>query len=176
MTDAAKRIAGVVLAGGRSERFGSDKAVALYRGRKLIDWSIAALEPHCEALLVAGHDHADHPRTSDRPTAGLGPLGGLAGAMQTARAAGFTHILSLPCDTPEVPGALLSQLCRSDGAIVAGCPVIGLWPTDDGERLEQWLAAGRSKSVRAWAEDRRYAAIDAAPILNINHVGDMDAA
>ena len=175
MTDRTKRIAGVVLAGGRSSRFGSDKAEAFYRGRRLIDWSIAALEPHCQAIFVSGHTHPAFPHVPDLPDRGLGPLGGLAGAMRTAQAAGFTHILSLPCDTPEVPTALLDGLCRSDGAYVTACPVIGLWATGDGTQLESSLAQGGSKSVRAWAEARGYPAIDAGPILNINHVADIPA-
>ena len=62
----------------------------------------------------------------------MGPLGGLAGAMQAAKAAGFTHLLSLPCDTPELPAGLIERLTQSnEGAYVAGCPVIvsGCWRT-----------------------------------------------
>ncbi|WP_422060696.1 molybdenum cofactor guanylyltransferase [Sphingopyxis sp.] len=173
MTDAAKRIAGVVLAGGRSARFGSDKADALYRGRTLIDWSIAALEPHCEAIFVSGRDHPALTGVADRPKSGLGPLGGLAGAMQAAEASGFTHILSLPCDTPEVPSSLLERLVLVDGAYVTSCPVIGIWPTRLGESLEAWLAGDHPRAVRAWAEAHDFAAIDAEPILNINQVVDL---
>ena len=162
-----------MLAGGRSSRFGSDKAEAVFRGRKLIDWSIAALNPHCDMILVSGRDHSACRRVSDRPENGLGPLGGLAGAMQAAGAAGFTHVLSLPCDTPDVPEALLEDLCRSNGAYAAASPVIGLWPTVDGERLEAWLAEGRPKAVRAWAEANGYVAVASGPILNINRIADM---
>lgn len=176
MTDPTKRIAGVVLAGGRSSRFGSDKAEALYRGRRLIDWSIAALEPHCEVLFVSGHAHPDHHGVTDRPEPSMGPLGGLAGAMQAAKAAGFTHLLSLPCDTPELPAGLIERLTQSnEGAYVAGCPVIGLWRTSDGGVLEGWLAAGGARSVRAWAEAQDYVALEAPPILNINRVEDIGA-
>jgi len=176
LTDPTKRIAGVVLAGGRSSRFGSDKAEALYKGRRLVDWSIAALEPHCETIFVSGHDHPDHPRVADRPEAGMGPLGGLAGAMQAAHASGFTHILSMPCDTPEVQAGLIERLTQSnEGAYVAGCPVIGLWRTSDGGALEGWLAEDRARSVRAWAEAQDYAALEAPPILNINRVEDIGA-
>ncbi len=162
-----------MLAGGQSARFGSDKADALYRGRKLIDWSIAALEPHCEALFVSGRDHPALIGVADRPKAGLGPLGGLAGAMQAAKAAQFTHIMSLPCDTPEVPGRLFEQLLLADGAFASSCPVIGIWPTAFGEGLEAWLAADRPRSVRAWAEAHDCVAIDVGPILNINQVADL---
>lgn len=175
MTDPAKRIAGVVLAGGRSSRFGSDKAEALYKGRPLIDWSIAALAPHCEAIFVSGRDHPSLPRTTDRPAPGMGPLGGLAGAMQAVSAAGFTHLLSLPCDTPQLPAGILEHLSQLESdAYVASCPVIGLWRVGKGKALEEWLAEGRPRSVRNWAQANGYSAVECGPILNINHLADID--
>lgn len=173
MTDLTKRIAGVVLAGGRSSRFGSDKAIAPYRGQKLIDWSIATLQPHCATIFVSGGDHPALARADDRPGKGMGPLGGLAGSMHAAKAANFTHILSLPCDTPEVPGRLLEQLALSDGAYVRSCPVIGIWPTCYAEGLETWLAGGGPRGVRAWAEAHDFIAIESGPILNVNLVSDL---
>ena len=56
--------------------------------RKLIDWSIAALAPVCGAVFVSGHAHAARESVPDRPRAGLGPLGGLAGALTAACDAG----------------------------------------------------------------------------------------
>lgn len=169
------RIAGIVLAGGQSRRFGSDKAEQRYRGRKLIDWSLDALKPFAEILLVSGHAHPCHESIADRPRAGLGPLGGLAGGLHAARARGCSHLLSLPCDTPELPEGMLAALCRSDGpAYVASCPVIGLWPVDLGVPLERHLADGGPLAARAWAE-----AIGAAPlrgfdaIANINRAADL---
>ena len=147
MTDAAS-IAGVVLAGGASSRFGRDKAEEIYAGHKLIDWSIAALAPVCGAVFVSGHAHAARESVPDRPRAGLGPLGGLAGALTAARDAGYERLLSLPCDTPHLPKGLLDRLCRSDGAaFVLSCPVIGIWPSADADRLAAWLADDGSRAV-----------------------------
>ena len=39
----ASSLAGVVLAGGASSRFGRDKADEIWRGSTLLDWSIAEL-------------------------------------------------------------------------------------------------------------------------------------
>ena len=47
-------ILGAVIAGGRSTRFGSDKALALIGGERLIDRTIAALDPQVDRLVVCG--------------------------------------------------------------------------------------------------------------------------
>lgn len=171
----ATAIAGVVLAGGASSRFGRDKAEAVYRGRKLIDWSIAALTPFCGAIYVSGHAHATCASVVDRPRPGLGPLGGLAGALTAARDAGYAHLLSLPCDTPQLPEGLLGRLCRTGGAaFVRSCPVIGLWPSADADRLAAWLEDDGPRAVRSWAEAIGAQAIETDTIVNINRVQDME--
>ena len=170
-----RRTAGAVLAGGQARRFGEDKALALYRGRPLIDWSIAALLPHAELLIVSGHDHPQHPVVADLPEAGLGPLGGLAGALFFAADRGFSHLLSVPCDTPHIPPALLAELVRSDGPCFAeSCPVIGCWPTDLAPALIDYLANDRPRAVRRWAEHVGAVTIGGySGIENINHTSDL---
>jgi molybdopterin-guanine dinucleotide biosynthesis protein A len=170
----APSIAGVVLAGGASSRFGRDKAEEIYAGRKLIDWSIAALTPFCGAVFVSGHAHPARESVPDRPRAGLGPLGGLAGALTAARDAGYERLLSLPCDTPQLPEGLLDRLCRAGGAAFAlSCPVIGIWPSIDADRLATWLEDDRPRAVLAWAEAIGAQPIETAAIININRVADF---
>jgi len=146
----------------------------VWRARTLLDWSIAALDPLCGAVFVSGHDHADRERVADVPHPGLGPLGGLAGAMAAARDRGYDRILSLPCDTPQLPEGLLANVAGRDSAYVAGCPVIGIWPTADADRLAAWLANDRPRAVRAWAEEIGAKSLDPGmPIVNINHIDDL---
>jgi molybdopterin-guanine dinucleotide biosynthesis protein A len=167
-------LAGVVLAGGASSRFGRNKAEEVWRGRTLLDWSVAALDPLCGAVFVSGQGHAGRESVADRPRPGLGPLGGLAGAMTTAHDRGYTRILSLPCDTPQLPEGLLTSLIEQDLAYVTGCPVIGIWPTAEADRLAGWLADGQSRSVRAWAEAVGAKPLDpGVPIININRLDDL---
>lgn len=170
-------LAGVVLAGGASSRFGRDKAEEVWRDRSLLDWSIAALDPFCDTIFVSGRDHPGSESIADRPRAGLGPLGGLAGALTSARDKGYDRLLSLPCDTPRVPPDLLAHLAASQSAVfVAACPVIGLWPTADADRLAAWLVKSGAGSMRAWT-----AIIGAEPveinqlIANINRPDDLAA-
>lgn len=169
-------ILGVVLAGGLSSRFGTDKAEALYRGRTLLDWSVAHLKSVADAVVVAGRRHPAHGWVDDRPHDGLGPLGGIAGALALAAERGMDHVLSLPCDTPDVPHALLVELCRhGEPAYVAGCPVIGLWPSKRAGELEERLLRTGDRSLRGWAQS-----MDARPvgigleIANVNRIEDLE--
>lgn len=64
------RLAAIVLAGGRSSRFGPDKLAAPFRGRPLLWHALGAVGALAdESILVLAHDA----RLPDLPPAGLGP-------------------------------------------------------------------------------------------------------
>src|SRR2546423_14953878 len=121
------RVLGAVLAGGRSSRFGSDKAAALIDGRPMLDWVIEALAPQVDEILICGREAPGRICVADRPRTDLGPLGGLNAALQHAAANGFDAVLSAPCDTPRLSADLRAQLGEvGDGVVVEGLPVVGL--------------------------------------------------
>ena len=93
-------VLGVVLAGGQSTRFGSDKALAEWRGQTLLDRAVATLAQQCDAVIVAGRAEAPAPIVPDRPRPGMGPLAGLNGALHHALAHGYDAVLSVPVDRP----------------------------------------------------------------------------
>lgn len=168
-------IAGAVLAGGQASRFGSDKALAHLDGVSLIQRSIDLLKPWCEILVVAGRSHPGLPSVDDWPTPGLGPLGGIAGAMRFATAQGAERLLCIPCDTPIIADKIFSQLVASDApAFVDACPVIAIWPTSLGGALSRHLETSGGMSLRRWANMVGAHAIASPPIININHPGDLE--
>lgn len=141
------RVLGAVLAGGRSRRFGSDKALAEWRGRPLVDHVAAALVPHVERVVICGRD------LPDRPGPGLGPLGGINAALAHAAVHGFDRVLVAPCDTPLLDERLLTRLAAADGpAFLADLPVIGIWSAALVAHLDEWLATSDDHSVRTWAK------------------------
>lgn len=164
------RLLGAVLAGGRASRFGGDKALAMLEGRTLLDHARDALTPHVAAVVVAGREIAD------RPGPGLGPLGGIAGALNVARARGFDGVLSVPADAPRLPANLLAALAAGEGpAFVATLPVCGRWPVALGPRLDAHLAAGGDRSVAGWARRVGAVALPGGPFPNINTPADLAA-
>ena len=166
------KILGAILAGGASSRFGSDKAAALFKGRALIDHVITALAPQVDALVVVGRDWPGLARIDDLPVAGLGPLGGLAGALDHARRHGFGAVLVAPCDTIGLPIDLVARLGPGP-SVALGQRSIGLWPSSLAPVLIAKLASGGSRSLRDWATITEAHDVDCGALRNINHAGDL---
>lgn len=165
-------ILGAVLAGGRSSRFGSDKAVAALAGRSLAEHAAAALLPHVDALVVIGEERGGLP---DLPRPGLGPLGGIAAALDHAATRGFGRVLTIGCDMPIVPDGLIDAILRRDPSFCADAPVLGHWPAALGAQLLGHLETAPDRSVRGWA--RSIGAIPIAaggPLANVNTPADLD--
>ena len=169
------RVLGAVLAGGAARRFGSDKALALWRGRPLLDHATDLLARHADAVVIAGGTREGYVSIADRPVPGLGPLGGLCGALAHAADHGFGAVLTVPCDTPDLSDSLMVTLRGHDAAAyLVSLPVAGCWPTRLHPALATWLGAGGDRSMRAWA-----AICGALPvetdlsIRNINRVEDL---
>lgn len=171
------KLLGAVLAGGESRRFGSDKLAALLDRVTLLDHAITWLKQHTDAIVICGRGVAAYPTLTDLPEPGLGPLGGLAAALQYGAAHGYDVVLSIPGDTPELPAGLFEQLLAIGAPVfVRGCPVIGLWPTAAAPLLIEQLRGAEDRSMRGWAR-----AIEAAPLTleqaipNVNFPADLEA-
>ena len=171
------RLLGVVLAGGQARRFGGDKALATFAGIALLDHAAQALRLVAEDIAVVGRDSPTYVSIVDWPAPGLGPLGGLCGALRHARDRQFDAVLTLPCDTPSLPAGLLGDLAaRGVASFVASTPVIGLWPCALADRLSDYLDRGGNRAVGAWAEDIGAEALDGwPPIPNVNRPDDLAA-
>lgn len=167
------RLLGAILAGGRAQRFGSDKAHALFEGARLIDRVAAALSAQCESVVVCGREEPGFRCISDWPEAGLGPLGGLAAAVRHAGEQGFTHILSAGVDVPDLPHDLAASLAGEDASIVESQPVIGLWPVATAAPIDAFMAnGGRSLYRLADAIGARRVVL-ARPLMNVNFPEDL---
>lgn len=173
---------GAIIAGGASSRFGSDKALALLGGQTLIAHAQAALEPFVGAMVVCGRPWGGLPMLADVPVAGLGPLGGIAAALGHARAEGFDHVLTIGCDMPEVPDALLDTLIAAAPAYCADAPILSCWPVAAAgglaERLGGYTTGVKdgALSIRRWAESIAATAVPApGPLRNVNTPADLPA-
>ena len=104
---------GVVLAGGRSQRMGADKAQLVWHGQRLIDrcaeWLRAA---GCSRVLVSGN-YPQYPHVPDQFPE-RGPLGGLA---SVAASEAESRWLVSAIDQPLLDANLLRELL--DGLLVA---------------------------------------------------------
>ena len=175
---------GAILAGGRSRRFGSPKALADLGGSLLIERVAAAVRGSgAHAVLISGAGVPDMRhllpcREDTRP--GLGPLGGLETALQWARELGLGGALCVACDTPFLAPALLRARAERGeggrGSIVApesGGP-LGVEP------LCAWYPVGALPEIRERLDGRRLALaalleaipVERAPIDEVRAHGD----
>ena len=108
---------GAVLAGGKSQRMGTDKAFIEVEGTWLITSALKALSGASQRLIVGGSDPrlgkaasaADAQHVADR-WPGEGPLGAVATAL------GLAHhpvTVILPCDLPAISGEYVAALVQA---------------------------------------------------------------
>jgi molybdopterin-guanine dinucleotide biosynthesis protein A len=114
-----ERIVGVVLAGGRSARFGRDKLAEQIDGRSMLDHAIAAVERVAGTVFVVAPPDSAPEMASDARLvhdshAFDGPLAGLASGLNAMDPA-HDHIIVVGGDMPTLVPAVLRRLIDSLG-------------------------------------------------------------
>ncbi|HWA63044.1 MAG TPA: molybdenum cofactor guanylyltransferase [Caulobacteraceae bacterium] len=174
MSQARPGLAGLVIAGGRSNRFGAEKAVQILNGRSLLEWAASALAGVCADVAVSARADSGAagiaarlglPLLTDDPAHPQGPLAGVAAGLAWAAARGASGLVTLACDTPGVTAAMLRRLVEAGPAAHAATAdgfqgLCALWPVSALPDLKAALDEGRHPSVRA-----ALAAAGAAPVL-----------
>ncbi len=139
-------LTGIILAGGKSTRFGADKASALLAGRPMLQWIVVALGGVCsEIIVVTAQGQSLPPVDSAAPMAvahdeapGLGPLAGLAMGL---RAAHTELCFAAACDAPLLRPALVGLLASMADGFDVVCP-------DVGGRMQPLAAVYRTATCR----------------------------
>lgn len=126
VTDCHVRLTGVLLVGGASERFGSPKALARFRGETLAEHGRQLLEETCDEVLVVGKaaDGLPFPVLDD----GAGSRAPVYGLIAGLRAARHDVVVALPVDVPLVTAAVLRALGQAGAVPSARIPLPGAYP------------------------------------------------
>lgn len=139
-----RRTLGAILAGGRSRRFGSAKALEPLAGAPLVRHVARALEPAVdEAVVVTSSDEiaaaAGLLRIPDAIRE-VGPLGGLHAALRLAGEREIGGALVVGCDTPFLTTPLLRAV--AEAAELAGERAVAAEGADGLEPLCAWYPIG----------------------------------
>jgi molybdenum cofactor guanylyltransferase len=119
-------VTGAVLAGGESRRFGRNKALEPYLGKRFIDHCVNSLRSHCDPLLVVANDlshYYDVRATLIRDvTPHQGPLGGIYTALLFSP---WEWVLVKATDMPFLAPELVTLLLQARSGADAVVPTVG---------------------------------------------------
>jgi len=185
-----EKIAGVLLAGGESRRFGFPKAFARKNGKAFYRYSLEALAPFSDTMLIVTNPNL-HARFTEEnlpldivndaePYQGQGPLAGIYTAMREKKADWY---IMLPVDVPYIEKSVVERLLAfafGDTEVVIPIasgrmhPLIGVYHASAGEKIAA-LLDGKKRSVRFLLDQCQVKYVEmreAQPFTNINHQSD----
>jgi molybdopterin-guanine dinucleotide biosynthesis protein A len=157
---AKNSVVGVVIAGGRSLRFGGEKAVAQFGGRPLLLWAVERLARVCGQVAVNARPGTQAAAMAlaeglvllhDAPGDPDGPLAGVRAGLEWAAGLGAATLAVSPCDAPLLPDDLYARLVAAAaagaGAAMAETsegrqPLCAAWPVGALPALTAALAGG----------------------------------
>lgn len=198
MKPVREQITGLLLAGGRGMRMGgADKGLQMLHGEPLAVHVLRRLAPQTGALLISANRHPETYAALGAPYGATvvadtldGFPGPLAGLLAGLRAAGTSHVLSAPCDSPWLSTELAARLANalsSNAADIATAvtsgphgevsphPVFALLRTSLADDLSAFLEAGERK-VRAWYARHKTVEVvftDERAFYNINSLQEL---
>ena len=106
-------VSGIILAGGKSRRMGTEKGLIRYKGKPMIEYAVDALSPHCDQILISAnssvYNYLGYQVVEDEiPDAG--PMGGIYSCLRQSKN-DVNFILS--CDMPLISDYAISQILAS---------------------------------------------------------------
>ena len=184
------RIAGAIIAGGRSSRMGQEKAFVLLDGKPLVSHVIARIAAQTEEVFI--NANGDPARFAGfrrsvvpDPARGTGtPLAGLQACLQQAAAEHFDAVLTVPSDAPFLPADLVRRLSDSKAhAAIARSGgqdhfLTGLWSVGLCETLDKAIVQDGLVRVQDWARHCRAVSVEWPakphdPFFNVNTPEDL---
>ena len=191
------KILGVVLAGGKSQRFGEDKSQVKLHGKILIDYILSEIIDQFEEILIVTNNEIKFKFSkkisiTNDLIEGVGPLGGILTAMKWIKKnnKNYKWISTFPSDTPFFTKNELQifykkiDIQKSKLFFIKNKQtrhnIFGLWSMDLMEKLDNDLKKGERK-VEVWADTVGVEIINIEyekkdPFFNINTKEDLEKA
>jgi len=174
------RILGVVLAGGRSTRMGSDKAMLPHdSGLTFLNYAISRLSSLVPKIVVSGRlldPRAQAIECIPDQIPGLGPGIAVWSAVLFAKQQGFDSILVTPVDMPDLESQHLRRLMDAAIPGVPTCatfdgnlphPLIAIYSVSLEHELQS-VAESTRRSLRAWLASRTHMLVQLPESANLD--------
>jgi molybdopterin-guanine dinucleotide biosynthesis protein A len=190
-------ILGVVLAGGKSQRFGQDKSQVKLQNKLLIDYILEEIVDEFKEILIIANKQIKFMQSQNISVikdfkSGVGPLGGVLTAMKWIKKNNkhYQWISTFPSDTPFFTKKELKyfykkiEINESKLFFIKSKNkrhnIFGLWSVSLIEKLEADIMKGERK-VEIWADSIGVKTVNIDykkpdPFFNINTKEDLDKA
>ena len=190
-------ILGVVLAGGKSQRFGQDKSQVKLQDKLLIDYILSEIIDEFNETLIVANEKINFLSSNNISItkdfkSGLGPLGGVLTAMKWIKENDkkYKWISTFPTDTPFFTKKELKffyeniNINKNKLFFIKSKEtrhnIFGLWSLDLIDKLEKDLSRGERK-VEVWANSIGVSTVNISykkldPFFNINTKQDLEKA
>ena len=191
------KILGVILAGGKSSRFGSNKSLSNLSNIKLIEHVINKINKYFSEILIVSNDSkliledSNIKIIKDCKEGYLGPLVGVLSAMKYAnQKKKYNWVITFPCDTPFFDEIIVEKMIKKTSSKNEKVFLIkekkqrhnifGAWSTSLEKILEQDLN-NNFRKVDLWADKIGCSYIEKDikienEFLNINTKEDLELA
>ncbi len=191
-------ILGVVLAGGKSQRFGEDKSQVKLNDKRLIDYILTEIITEFNEILIIANNSIDFMPSPkiikvEDDEKDLGPLGGILTAMKwiNKNKKNYKWISTFPSDTPFFNKTILNNFYKkiniNKGQLFfiksnqTRHNIFGLWSIELLDQLEEDLMIKGERKVELWANKVGVQTIDMQfknkdPFFNINTKEDLEQA
>ena len=191
-------ILGVVLAGGKSKRFGEDKSQVILDGKILINYILSEIVDIFNEILIVANGEIKFLQSKkiskiEDFQKDLGPLGGVLSAMKWIKknSKNYQWVSTFPSDTPffkkELLQSFFEKIDFNESKLFfiksnnTRHNIFGLWSVDLLSQLEEDLIKKGDRKVELWANsigvkniEMQFENID--PFFNINTKEDLEIA
>ena len=185
-------ILGVVLAGGKSKRFGQDKNDVKLGNKTLLDHTLHKIKSKFNKIIIVSNKNLEKEYTivKDCIDGQLGPLVGVLSAMKWIKKNNFSYswVATFPCDTPFFNISIIEEFKKisklNDNLLYfikskeRRHNIFGLWSLKLIETLEKDIVKNNFRKVEEWANKIGVKTIDAPKdhidqFFNINTKDDL---
>ena len=185
-------ILGVILAGGKSKRFGQDKSEVKLGDKTLLEHTLHKIKSKFSKIIIVSNSKIlkDYTIIKDCIDGQLGPLVAVLSAMKWIKKINFSYnwIATFPCDTPFFNISIIDEFIKvsklNDSLLYfvkskeKRHNIFGLWSLQLIEILEKDIIENNYRKVENWANKVGVKTINVSydnldPFFNINTKEDL---
>ena len=180
-------ILGVILAGGKSKRFGQDKSEVKLGDKTLLEHTLHKIKSKFSKIIIVSNRKVlkNYTIIKDCIDGQPGPLVGVLSAMKWIKKNNFSYswVATFPCDTPFFNISIIDEFIKAsksnDSYLYFAKTeekrhnIFGLWSLKLADTLEEDIIRNNHRKVEKWADKVGVKTINvsydnADPVFNIN--------